>query len=78
MGIFSKNEIALGLASCIIILLLASMTLGIATGFVYGDIKITQDQYNQIFQFGVLFAGASLMYFGFRVGQANGTAKTQI
>lgn len=74
---FTKNEIALALATSIIIILLGSLIVGVGTGFVYGDIKINQDHFDQIFQFGILFAGAAMMYFGFRAGQANSTASPQ-
>lgn len=73
----AKNEIALMLAASIIILLLSSVAIGIGTGFVYGDVKIDQDHFDQIFQFGILFAGAAMMYFGFRAGQANGNSVGQ-
>lgn len=74
---FTKNEIALVLATAVLALFIGTSTMGIATGFVYGDIKITQDQFDEAFDFAKIFAGAALMYFGFRAGQANGSAKTQ-
>jgi|APSaa5957512493_1039668.scaffolds.fasta_scaffold188467_1 hypothetical protein len=74
---FTKNEMALVLASSVIILLIGTAGVGIATGFVYGDIKITQEQFSQAWQFSTIFAGAALMYFGFRAGQSNGNTTTQ-
>ena len=60
------------LATIVIVMLLITTVVGIGTGFVYGDIKISQVQFDSVFQFSILFAGAALMYFGFRAGQANG------
>ena len=37
----------------------------------------SQDQFNQVWQFGTIFGGAALFYFGFRAGQGNGTAVAQ-
>jgi len=74
MAIFSKREIALGLATAIIAIFLLTIVTGIYTGFIYGDIKMSQDQFNQIWQFGTIFGGAALFYFGFRAGQTNGSA----
>lgn len=68
---------ALALASTVIVMLLGTAAVGIGTGFVYGDIKITQEQFSQAWQFTTIFAGAALMYFGFRAGQANGTSAPQ-
>jgi hypothetical protein len=76
MGV-TKNEIALLLATSILVLFIATSAIGIGTGFVFGDIKINQEHFDEAWDFGTIFAGASLMYFGFRAGQANGTAKTQ-
>lgn len=73
----SKREIALTLATGIIAIFLLTIITGISTGFVYGDIKMSQDQFNQVWQFGTIFGGAALFYFGFRAGQSNGTAVTQ-
>jgi len=73
----TKNETALLLATSIIIMLIGTSAIGIGTGFVYGDIKITQVQFDQAWQFSILFAGAALMYFGFRAGQANDSTVTQ-
>ena len=70
----SKREIALTLATAVIAIFLLTMVTGIGTGFVYGDIKMSQDQFNQVWQFGTIFGGAALFYFGFRAGQGNGTA----
>ena len=70
----SKREIALTLATVIIALYLVTIIAGIGTGFVYGDIKMSQDQFNQVWQFGTIFGGAALFYFGFRAGQTNGSA----
>jgi high-affinity Fe2+/Pb2+ permease len=75
--VFSKNEMALALAAAVIIMLLSTSAIGIATGFFYGDIKITQEQFSQAWQFTTIFAGAALMYFGFRAGQANGSSAPQ-
>jgi len=58
-------------------MLVGTSAVGIGMGFVYVYIKITQVQFDQAWQFSILFAGASLMYFGFRAGQANGTATAQ-
>jgi hypothetical protein len=74
---FTKNEIALILATAILAVFIGTSALGIATGFVYGDIKITSDQFDEIFDFAKIFAGAAMMYFGFRAGQANGHGKPQ-
>ena len=73
----SKREIALTLATAVIAIFLLTMVTGIGTGFVYGDIKMSQDQFNQVWQFGTIFGGAALFYFGFRAGQGNGTAVAQ-
>lgn len=73
----TKRETALTLATLIIVMLMATSAIGIGTGFVYGDIKITQVQFDQAWQFSILFAGAALMYFGFRAGQANGSKVEQ-
>lgn len=73
----TKNETALLLATSVVIMLLGTATIGIGTGFIYGDIKITQVQFDQAWQFSILFAGAALMYFGFRAGQSNGNSTTQ-
>lgn len=73
----SKREIALTLATAIITIFLVTIVTGIGTGFIYGDIKMSQDQFNQIWQFGTIFGGAALFYFGFRAGQSNGTAGSQ-
>lgn len=73
----SKREIALTLATGVIAIFLLTIVTGIGTGFVYGDIKMSQDQFNQIWQFGTIFGGAALFYFGFRAGQSNGTAIAQ-
>jgi len=70
----TKRETTLTLATLVIVMLLLTVTIGIATGFIYGDIKITQVQFDQAWQFSILFAGAALMYFGFRAGQNNGSA----
>ncbi len=70
----SKREIALTLATVIIALYLVTIIAGIGTGFIYGDIKMSQDQFNQVWQFGTIFGGAALFYFGFRAGQTNGSA----
>ena len=69
---FNKRETTLTLATLVIVMLMATATIGIAMGFIYGDIKITQVQFDQAWQFSILFAGAALMYFGFRAGQSNG------
>jgi len=69
----SKREIALTLATAIIAVFLVTIVVGISTGFVYGDIKMSQDQFNQVWQFGTIFGGAALFYFGFRAGQTNGS-----
>jgi hypothetical protein len=74
---FTKKETTLALATAVIVMLIGSTAIGIGTGFIYGDIKITQEMFNQTFQFSILFAGAALMYFGFRAGQSNGTSVTQ-
>ena len=70
----TKREIALTLATAIIAIFLLTITTGISTGFIYGDIKMSQDQFDLVWQFGTLFGGAALFYFGFRAGQTNGTA----
>ncbi len=69
----TKKETTLVLATLVIVMLMSTATIGIAMGFIYGDIKITQVQFDQAWQFSILFAGAALMYFGFRAGQSNGT-----
>lgn len=73
----TKSETTLALAAAVIIMLLGTTAVGISAGFVYGDIKITQEMFNQAFQFSLLFAGAALMYFGFRAGQSNGNVTVQ-
>jgi hypothetical protein len=73
----SKKEIALTLATAVIAIFLLTIVTGISTGFMYGDIKMSQDQFNQIWQFGTIFGGAALFYFGFRAGQSNGSAVAQ-
>ena len=75
--VLTKSETALLLATSVIILLMGTAAIGVGTGFVYGDIKITQNHFDQAFQFSILFAGAALMYFGFRAGQANGSSTSQ-
>lgn len=74
---FTKSETALILATTVIVLLIGTAGVGIGTGFLYGDIKITQVQFDQAWQFSILFAGAALMYFGFRAGQSNGSTVAQ-
>lgn len=71
---FTKRETTLTLATLVISMLLLTSAIGISTGFIYGDIKFTQVQFDQAWQFSILFAGAALMYFGFRAGQNNGSA----
>ncbi len=73
----TKKETTLTLATLVVVMLMATATIGIAMGFIYGDIKITQVQFDQAWQFSILFAGAALMYFGFRAGQSNGSAVAQ-
>ena len=70
----TKREITLTLAATVIVMLLLVTGIGMATGFLYGDIKMTQDQFDSAWQFSILFAGAAIMYFGFRSGQSNGSA----
>ena len=67
----------LALAASVIILLLATSMVGIVAGFLNGDIKISQEQFSQAWQFTTIFAGAALMYFGFRAGQSNNTPTPQ-
>ncbi len=73
----TKSETTLVLATLVITMLMATTAIGISMGFIYGDIKVTQVQFDQAWQFSILFAGAALMYFGFRAGQSNGTATAQ-
>ena len=73
----TKREITLILAATVIVMLLLVTGTGMVTGFVYGDVKMTQGQFNSAWQFSILFAGAALMYFGFRAGQSNGSAVGQ-
>lgn len=73
----TKREITLTLAATVVAMLLLVTGIGMSTAFIYGDIKMTQDQYDSAWQFTILFAGAALMYFGFRAGQSNGTATSQ-
>lgn len=72
MGL-TKRETTLTLATLVIVMLMSTTAIGISMGFIYGDIKFTQIQFDQAWQFSILFAGAALMYFGFRAGQSNGT-----
>lgn len=74
MVFINKRETTLTLATLVILMLMGTATIGITMGFVYGDIKITQVQFDQAWQFSILFAGAALMYFGFRAGQSNNSS----
>lgn len=74
---FTKNEIALALATIILAVMIGTSGVGVSTGFIYGDIKITQDHFDEAWDFSKIFAGAAMMYFGFRAGQANGSTVAQ-
>jgi len=77
MVLFSKNETALVLATVVIGMFLGTAMIGIGLGFYSGDLHITQSQFDQAWQFSVLFAGAALMYFGFRAGQSSNSVTPQ-
>lgn len=74
---FTKREATLALAITIVGIFLGSIAVGAVLGFVSGEIKMTQAQFDGIWQFGLLFGGAALMYFGFRAGQSNGSTVPQ-
>lgn len=77
MGL-TKNETALTLATVVIAMFLGMAILGTAVGFINGEIVVSQNQFDQAWQFSILFAGAAMMYFGFRAGQSsNGNVTPQ-
>lgn len=77
MVLFSKSETALVLATIVICMLLGTAMIGIGISFYNQTLVISQQQFDQAWQFSILFAGAALMYFGFRAGQNDRTTGQQ-
>ncbi len=77
MVLFSKSETALVLATIVISMLLGTVMIGVGISFYNQSLVISQEQFDQAWQFSILFAGAALMYFGFRAGQTNDKTTAQ-
>ena len=73
----TKKEMALVLSTMGVGGLIVISFFGAGAAILNGSVIFSQTNFDQAWQFLIMFGGAAIIYFGIRAGQSNGTSGGQ-